>query len=345
MAGLSVFLQKIIGADVDGDKRRRRVAWLILTATFVLLSILGTIRQASSPEMPAPGFLALFDNNYRERFIEGKGKDKIVIIKADGIIVESQTANFTPGIINVGGLVAQLDKALNDQSVAAIILIINSPGGEVTASDTIYHKLLEVKEAGIKVVALMRNTAASGGYYIAAAADKIVANRSTITGSIGAIYQTVNIEGLEEKIGVRFITFKAGQYKDLLNPSRPITATEREFVQTILQTAHNQFKEVVAQSRGFNEQVLNELAQGQVYSGEVAKAKGLVDELGNLPEAIKLAKELAKLTEAQVVEYRPLFGSFSDLLLGSGLMSLGKIASDINVFTKLPQGVYYLWTP
>jgi protease IV len=339
-------IDRLIGSEVTGDAKRRRVGWFIILTVFVLASILGTISQSLRPTPKTSPFMSLFDSGYREKHVEGFGSDKIVIIRVEGAIIDGQLPGFSPGIVSVDALTAQLDKARTDETVKAVILAINSPGGAVTASDTIYHKILELKAADKKVVALMKDTAASGGYYIAVAADKIVANRTTITGSIGAIFQTINTEGLEDKIGVRLITLKAGEYKDLMNPSRPITATERQLVQDILNTAHAQFKEAVAAGRGFDQATLDEISQGQIFSGERAQQLGLVDELGSLPEAIALATVLAELEFLQVVEYKPTFPTgFYDLLFSSyGFNSLGRLG-EIPLFARLPQGQYYLWTP
>jgi protease-4 len=179
---------------------------------------------------------------------------------------------------------------------------VNSPGGGVYESDEIYNRILELKAQYPKpLVVYMSQTAASGGYYVSMAADKIYANRNTLTGSIGVIIRTYNYEELADKIGVKDVTFKSGEQKDLLNPMRPLKDQEKAIAQSLVNESYGFFVDVVAKGRNMDRNQVLQLADGRVYSGTQAKNLGLVDELGNLDQAINGTAELANTTDPQVL--------------------------------------------
>ncbi len=188
--------------------------------------------------------------------------------------------------------------------VKAILLNINSPGGSAAASQAIYEELMRVRQQGkVKIVATMADAAASGGYYIAAAADHIVANPSTITGSIGVIVQVQNLTDLFKKIGVQTITIKSGKFKDIASAYRPITPGETDLLKTFVNTSYQQFFEAILQGRGdkITRDELVQVADGRIVIGAAALDAKLVDSLGNYYDAVEKVKELVELKTEPVI--------------------------------------------
>jgi protease-4 len=199
----------------------------------------------------------------------------------------------------------ELRKAEKDDRVRALIVRINSPGGTITASDVLYHEILDFKvRRKVPVIAAIMDVGASGGYYAALAADTIVANPTTVTGSIGVVMVTVNAQGLLEKIGVAPITIKSGPMKDAGSPFRSLTEPERAVFQSIIDEMYGRFVGLIVQSRKLPEDRVRALADGRVYTADQALRLGLVDRIGYLEDAVALARERAGLTEARVVMYR-----------------------------------------
>jgi len=251
--------------------------------------------------------------------IDNGGEDKIVLIPVSGVILNEGENNVfasTEGYITPKIIRDVLDRVKTDKKVKAVIFDLNSPGGSPVASDRIFEQLLNFKQqTQIPLVFLMGDIAASGGYYIASAADFIVANPSTLTGSIGVIMETYNLEELYKKIGVTKKTFKQGEYKDILSDSRPITDEEQKIIDSLNENTYNLFISRVAQGRNKTEDQIRTLANGRIYSGSQAKDLGLIDSLGNLDEAVYQAKSLANIQNYQVVEYTT--GSIWQELFGS----------------------------
>ena len=212
------------------------------------------------------------------------------------------------GVIEVRGVINDADKIIDSirrfakaDHVRAVVLRVESPGGGVTPSQEIYRELTRLREKK-PVIASLGGVAASGGYYIASACSTIVANPGTITGSIGVIMETVNVQGLLEKLGVKGVVIKAGTYKDLGSPLRDMSPEERQILGTLLNDVHRQFIAAVATGRHMDEAKIQPLADGRVYSGEQALRLGLVDQLGNFQDAIILAAEKAGIAgEPQVI--------------------------------------------
>jgi protease-4 len=239
--------------------------------------------------------------------------EAVAIVRVEGVIL-SGSPPVSP--LGDGGaysdqIVEHLEQAQEDASVKAIVLRVNSPGGSVVASDEIYQKMLEVEKP---IVVSMGELAASGGYYVSAPADVIMANPATLTGSIGVITQVPNLKELLEKIGVKVVVIKSGIHKDEGSPFREMTKEEKAIWQAIIDEAYGQFVAIVAEGRDLPEEKVREIADGRIYTGKQAMELGLVDELGNLPEAIDRAAELGGIEgEPRLVEYhRPptLFESF-----------------------------------
>lgn len=202
-------------------------------------------------------------------------------------------------LVEVEGLIADADRVVrelgrhgDDPSIRAVVVRIQSPGGVVGPTQEIHDAIQRLRDAGKPVVASMGSVAASGGYYLAAAATRIVANPGTLTGSIGVILQLAEIEGLLRKVGVRYEVIKAGRLKDSGSFARPMTPEERAVLQAVLDDMHDQFISAIATGRRMPKERVRALADGRVYSGRMAQQLGLVDALGGLDDAIRLAGEL-----------------------------------------------------
>ncbi len=239
------------------------------------------------------------------------GGSKVALITLEGVILDSKE------------VIDQLEKHRANPSVKAIVLRINSPGGGVSPSQEIYEEVMRTRQVDQKpVVASMGSLAASGGYYVASAADVIVANPGSITGSIGVLIQVPNISGLLQKIGVKSVVVKSGQHKDLASITREMTDAERQILQGLMDDVHSQFIDVVAKARKLDRKKVEALADGRIFTGREAKSLGLVDQLGNLQDAIDRAAALAGLpAKPKVIQERKRRFFLLDLLSGVGLDS------------------------
>jgi protease-4 len=247
--------------------------------------------------------------------------DKIAVISLSGSIAAESTSLFYGQAITPELVREQLNKAEQDMAVKAIVLRIESPGGVVAPCQEILGEIEEVKQSK-PIIVSMGSMAASGGYYISAKADKIVALPGTLTGSIGVISEIPNFEGLCDKLGIEIQTFKAGKYKDMYSGFREMTPEEKEIMQEMTDEYYEQFIEVVAEGRGLSREEVRELATGQLYIGTEAKELGLIDELGGLDTAIDLAAQLAGVEAPNVEYYKPKRASLLESLLGLDLGNL-----------------------
>jgi protease-4 len=224
------------------------------------------------------------------------------------------------GIFDARPVTEELQDLKKDKRAKAVILRVDSPGGSVSASQEIFDAVKSLKEVK-PVVASMGTVAASGGYYIAAPASKIVANSGTITGSIGVRMELLNVEDLMQWARLRPLTLKSGLLKDAGSPTRSMTPEEREYFEEILKALHRQFKKAVAESRGLPIETVEALADGRVFTGEEAFEHKLVDELGSLERAVQVAADLAGLADLKE-EPEPYYpeerrGDFLEYLLGA----------------------------
>lgn len=209
---------------------------------------------------------------------------------------------------NHRNFVSMLRHASEDPTVDGIIIRVNSPGGGVVESAEIHDLIVEIQEEYRKPIYVsMASLAASGGYYIAAPADKIFAHEATITGSLGVIMQSINISELAEKYGIRTETIKSGLHKDIMSPMREMTDAERYILQSIIDDSYESFVQVIANGRGIDIEEVRELADGRIYSGKQAYELGLVDELGNLEDAIDDLREGIGRGKLDVVKYEARF--------------------------------------
>lgn len=244
-----------------------------------------------------------------EKVLEGEGKPKLLLLDISGFISEKEgkgggLSSAKPS--SVSQMREALQKAEKDADLAGVILRINSPGGTVTASDIVYHDILRFKERKkVPVYACITGVGASGGYYVAAAADRIIIHPNAITGSIGVLFLKFNVEGLLVKLGVTEHTMKSADKKDLSSPFRQSTPEEQRIMQEIIDSLANRFKEVVlARSNNrLDRKELEKLADGRVYTAGQALEAKLVDRVGYLEDAIDELKKAVGLKEARVVRY------------------------------------------
>ena len=254
--------------------------------------------------------------------------DKIAVIDVDGVLMnEPQNSWMRQGDNPVSTFLEKLDAAAADDNVKAVVLRINSPGGSVAASDMMYHSLMDFKKIKkVPVVACMLDVAASGGYYLACGADGILAQPSTVTGSIGTIMQTISIAGTMEKIGIEAVAVKSGKMKDIASPLHELSDEEKQILQQIIDGFYEQFLGVVEKGRpDLETNKLRRLADGRVFTAEQAKQHGLVDRIGYPNEAVQWAKEMAGIEKAKTVIYHRsmhvipnIYGSASSQTSGMG---------------------------
>jgi len=250
------------------------------------------------------------------------------------------------GVVEIKGVIAdaketvlQLKRFRKNKDVKAIVLRIDSPGGGVGPSQEIYAEVKKTTRTK-KIVASMGAIAASGGYYVAAAADHVVANPGTITGSIGVLMEFPNMEELFKKIGLSAVVLKSGDYKDTGSPLRKMTPKERELLQGFIDNVHQQFVTAVAEGRKMSEESVRAIADGRILSGEQAQKLGLLDSLGNMEDAIVIAAELGGIKgEPSVVYAEKKKFSILELILGS------KLAGALDRITGAALYSGYLYVP
>ena len=258
-----------------------------------------------------------------ERVLGGQGPHKIVVIPVVGVI-NREGGGFLPFL---GGgassleIMDQIDRAEEDDAVKAIILELDTPGGGVVASHEVYRRI-QARRTRKPVIALMTEVAASGGYYIAAAANHIVADETTITGSIGVIVTLLNTQDLDRKLGIRTVVFKSGAFKDMGSPDRPMKAAEAVLFQQLVDEAYGRFVGAVAKGRKMSPSAVRRLADGRILTGRQALRARLVDSLGQMPEAVAIAKKAAGITDAEIIEYGP--KGFWESLAGSTLGAMAQ---------------------
>lgn len=235
------------------------------------------------------------------------GGPKVALVEVDGIITESKA------------VVNEIRHHIENQTVRAFVIRINSPGGGVAASQEIYEEIKKIRHVhGKPVIASLSTVGASGGYYIAAAADRIVANPGSITGSIGVIIQIPNLSDLLQKVGIRSVAIKSGPYKDMASATRDLTQEERQLLQGLIDDIHDQFIQAVVEGRGLSRGQVETVADGRILSGRQALERGLVDQLGNLQDAIATAAKMGGIPgKPQIVQVKEREFSLLRFLLGS----------------------------
>jgi len=237
--------------------------------------------------------------------------DKVAVINIEGVIMDAED------------VVDQLKKYSDDSSVKAIVLRINSPGGAVVPAQEIYREVRKLRDkSGQVVVTSMGSVAASGGYYIASASDRIMANPGTLTGSIGVIMEFATAQELMNKLGIKGEVLKSGEKKDVGNFMREMTPEERAYLQGVIDDVHEQFVEAVARGRKMKVEDVRPLADGGVYTGRQAKEVGLVDEIGDFEDAVKLAGKMGNIQGKPKVVTKEKKYTIFDLLTGEDVGGL-----------------------
>ncbi|HZL13638.1 MAG TPA: signal peptide peptidase SppA [Verrucomicrobiae bacterium] len=355
------------------QRPRKSYGWMIVAIILIVLlafSLLGNFTQFISHALRS-GFSEGFKNSTAHEagprldeviLKDNDAHNKIAVVTVDGIITGSTEDPAGNNMVDV--IKAQLNRAAEDSRVKAVILKVDSPGGEVMASDQINRVITDFENNpvhGKPVICSMGSLAASGGYYISAPCRWIVANELTITGSIGVIMHGYNYRGLMDKIGVRPVTYKSGKFKDMLSPDREtnqIPPEEHAMVQGLIDETYQKFKSVVAAGRGQAHEKNKEggrvlapdwaqYADGRVLSGTEALKLGFVDELGDFDDAVDRAEKIAHIGNANLIEYRERY-NIGDFLSMFGQNSSAKnIKLDLGLdIPKLHAGyMYFLWAP
>jgi protease-4 len=285
-------------------------------SVFHKIAFLGSVVLAGLGCSPSGSFKVSMvpeDQTLREQIVHrdpGWVTSRIAVVDISGILMNaSEPKLFSEGEHVVSLLVEKLTAAAEDSRVKAVVLRINSPGGSVTASDILYQEIKAFKKkTGKPVVAYFQDVAASGGYYLACAADEIIAERTTVTGSIGVLMQMVDFSGTMSKIGITADAITSGTFKDAGSPLRKMKPEEREVFQKIVEGLYQQFLDVVAEGRPkLSREQIMKLADGRVYTAPQALEAGLIDRIATLEEAVQIAKQRANVKVAHTVVYhRPL---------------------------------------
>ena len=321
---------------------------ILLLASSVLVNVvlIGVVASRFGETATVGGRRAL-----QENVLQSAGtKDTIAVIRIEGLITEQPMGSYWgPEGTTYDFVKQQVDQALGDGHVKAVILKVNSPGGGASASDMMLHELKRLPGAGKPIVVHMGSVAASGGYYVSMAGEHIVAQPTCITGSIGVIGQVMTFqEMMESKLGIKVYTFTSGDYKDVGNPFREMTVDEQIYLEdTLIAPTFNRFVGIVDEGRkNLTDRDVRDLANGKVYTAEQALANGLVDQIGFFDTAVEKAKDLAGLTEARVVEYRRQSSLFDFLAMSSEPSGPGllRVTPDVVNAWSTPQ-VLMLWRP
>jgi len=278
-----------------------------------------------------------------EHRLSGEGRDKVLLIDLSGFISSSRDSSSLGGGKRPGMLVRfreELDKARADGAVKAVVLRINSPGGGVTASDELYHELRKFKsETGTAIVAHLMDTGTSGAYYAALAADRITAQPTSVTGSIGVIMYRLDATGLMQKIGLQAIEISSGDRKGMASPFRAITPEEQVLFKDLINSMQDRFVTMIVESRKMPIETVRRLADGRIYTSQQALSAGLIDGIGYLEDAVVQAKKLANLGQASLVTYaRP--GEYRPNIYSVNLINI-----DMNAYLEPGAHFMYVWWP
>jgi protease-4 len=321
--------------------------WIALGAAALLfgLSIIINIASFAFSNDWTSNFenmLAVPESEYTESVLEaGDLSERIAVLTVDGVIQDTGGATSLFGAVGYDHqfFMDQLEMIKEDDSIKAVVLQVNSPGGGVVESAQIYDKIKEVQEeVGVPFYVSMGSMAASGGYYIAAPAEKIFLNKETLTGSIGVIMESVNYGKLAEKYGVDFVTIKTGPYKDIMSPTREMTEDERAMLQDMINESYESFVDIIEEGRGMTEAEVKKVADGRIMNGRQAIEAGLADDYGYLEDVIEAVRKDFDLENAEVMQYEypsgftSLFSMKAQSLMGGDMETqlVGRLLSDYN---------------
>jgi protease-4 len=304
-----------------------------------------------------PSFLITpVQNAYRleeQTVAEGHGfnSGKIAIIEVEGMIMNMKTGGFMQPTENeLSRFTQELDLAAHDPSVKAVVLRVNSPGGTVTASDVMYQTVKRFKAKTHKpVVASLQDVAASGAYYVSCASDKIVAHPTSVVGSIGVIFNTINVAGTMEKIGAKSEAIKSGPLKDMGSPFKDLDPQARAVMQGMVDEYYKRYVEIVTSNRHLpDSETVKMVTDGRVFSGARAAELGLVDRTGLLDDALDEARKMASAPGAKVVIYRRPFGYNGSIYAQGSIPQPQANVMQLKIpglNDRLPSGFYYVWEP
>jgi protease-4 len=265
----------------------RWLVWFILVLCIVAIPV-ALIGRKSYDDLSN-------DNDLDSTDLAVRFTDRIQVIRLSGMIMDKQDSSlFGAGEGASSSALKFLRKAAADGHVKAVLLRVNSPGGTVSASQELTDEVMALRSKNKPVVVSMADIAASGGYYIATAGDKIVAEPGTITGSIGVIFNAMNLKALGDKIGVQSEVVKSGQFKDIGSPFRPFTAEDRAILQGLITDSYDQFVQAVAKGRNMPVEAVKKLADGRIYSGRQALKLGLIDQLGGYDTALDVLQAMCQ---------------------------------------------------
>lgn len=319
--------------------------WFAILGASILLVIsifVNTLSSVFSTDFTSfmDEFASVANTEFSETvLIEGNTNNRVALLTVDGVIQDTGSASsiFATEGYNHSFFMQQLEQVKADDSVKAIVLQVNSPGGGVVESAEIYKEIREIQEETEKPIYVsMGSMAASGGYYISAPADKIFVNKETITGSIGVIMESINYGKLAEKYGVDFVTIKSGPYKDIMSPTRDMTEEERNMLQVMLNDSYEDFVDIIEQGRNMTEQEVKKVADGRIVNGRQAIEAGLADDYGFLEDVIDAIQKDYDLDGAEVFEYTSsqnlssLFAMKAQTFLGVDMETklIGKLIAD-----------------
>ncbi len=293
------------------SERMSRKRWLALIAVAMLLVVSLVVNAATSTIFSnTNSIFETMGQDWTEQIIES-GEDfggSIVVLEVNGAIQDTGDGGLfaTTGYRHQMFL-SQIEHAAKNPTVEGIIIRVNTPGGGVVESAEIHEKIVQAQfEYDKPIFVSMGSMAASGGYYIAAPADKIVASPQTITGSIGVIMESINVAELAENYGVKVNTIKSGPYKDIMSATREMTDGDRAILQSLIDESYDEFVRIIAEGRNMSEAEVREIADGRIYSGRQALDLNLVDELGSLDDTILMMQEL--VGKVDVIKYEPHIG-------------------------------------
>lgn len=278
--------------------------------------------------------------------------DKVLVIPIDGTIANARASSFvplTPSENMVALAAQQLERAERDSSIRAVVLRINSPGGTVTGSDTLYELVTRFRaKTGKPVIASCQEICASGGYYLACGSDAIVAQPTSLVGSIGVIFHTISVQQLMGRWGIVATTIKSGTMKDIGSPFHDPTEAEKAVLQQMIDEYFARFKGIVSERRALKDERLTKVTDGRVFSGATAKDLGLVDQLGTLEDAIELARTKANAPRARAVMLRRPYGPGGSIYANADAPQPDAKQLNVNLpwsDASIPTGFYYLWRP
>lgn len=295
------------------NSAKKWIAFAIAIA-LVIISLLAGKKTDKAEEIATEKFMDQYTQNFKSIFdtyqtetIQGTNeKQRVMVVSVDGVIGDGMAYE---------NIMSDLQEARDDESIKALILKVNSPGGSVYNAEQIHNTIEKIKdERKIPVYTVMETMAASGGYYISAPTDKIYASNETLTGSIGVIMSSYSLEGLFDKYGIKEQNITTGKMKDAGTAGKDMTDEQKEYFQNLANSAFGRFVKVVAKGRNMKEEQVKKLADGRVYDGSQAVENGLVDDIGDMEKAIKDISKEAKLNDPVVFKRTRYMNSFSSLL-------------------------------